>query len=271
MWERVIIILQFYLRAGTIYNVQSKFMFDFVVNVLDDRDRFYAFAKVEQQRQLLLKTALTIDVVDHGAGSHHLKGNQRSVKSIARNSLSPRAKSEILFKIVNYYDILRTLELGTSLGISSAYLAIANIKNTVYTLEGDHNILTIAKKVHLKLALKNIKCYEGRFDQNIAEVLEEMKRVDLAFIDGHHSEKPTIAYYEQILPYCHEGSIIILDDIHWSASMYNAWANISGRKEVTLAIELMDIGVVFLDPKLSKQQVAYVPHRWKPWKIGLFG
>jgi hypothetical protein len=40
---------------------------------------------------------------------------------------------------------------------------------------------------------------------------------------------------------------------------------------VTLSIDLYDIGIVFLDPALSKEEFTYLPYKYKPWKVGLWG
>jgi hypothetical protein len=48
-------------------------------------------------------------------------------------------------------------------------------------------------------------------------------------------------------------SVLVLDDIHWSTEMENAWKKIKQHKRVTLAIDIFDAGLVFFRPLLSKQ------------------
>ncbi|MEJ7676871.1 MAG: hypothetical protein WKG06_03140 [Segetibacter sp.] len=51
-----------------------------------------------------------------------------------------------MFRIVNYYQANNIIELGTSLGITTSYLASANLKGNVYTFEGAKQVAAIAKQ-----------------------------------------------------------------------------------------------------------------------------
>jgi hypothetical protein len=35
--------------------------------------------------------------------------------------------------------------------------------------------------------------------------------------------QPTVDYVKQLLPYLHNNSVVILDDIYWSKEMQQAW------------------------------------------------
>jgi predicted O-methyltransferase YrrM len=70
--------------------------------------------------------------------------------------------------------------------------------------------------------------------------------VDLAFIDGNHRKAPTLEYFQHILRYSHAGTIVIFDDIHWSAEMEDAWESIKKHPAVTCTVDLFFLGLVFL-------------------------
>ncbi|MBK8348457.1 MAG: hypothetical protein IPL08_12845 [Saprospiraceae bacterium] len=53
--------------------------------------------------------------------------------------------------------------------------------------------------------------------------------------------------------------------------MTQAWHSIISRNDVTLTIDLYDIGIVFFRKELSRQHISYLPYKYKPWKLGLFG
>ncbi|WP_141071074.1 class I SAM-dependent methyltransferase, partial [Campylobacter fetus] len=48
-------------------------------------------------------------------------------------------------------------------------------------------------------------------------------KIDFAFIDGHHDKNATIRYFEQILPFMNQGSVVAFDDINYNQNMTNAW------------------------------------------------
>lgn len=272
MWYRIKSFFKFYWQAGTKYNVQSPFLHDFVTNVLDTDKQYYAFSKIEKVRHQLLSDHSVIIIEDHGAGSQQNGNNRRRrIAAIASTSVSDSGKCRLLFQICNYYHSNNIIELGTSLGISSAYLAAADGRSKVVTMEGAQNIAEKAAEVHRLLGYENIEIKVGPFDQNLDEVLSEMGQVDFVFLDGNHNKAATLRYFDKILPFCNDHTIIVLDDIYWSEGMTAAWKEIEKHVAVTLSIDLFDIGIVFLSKNLSKQQVSYIPYKYKPWRIGLFG
>lgn len=271
MWYQIRSFLKFYWESITKFNVQSPFLFDFVTEALDTDKVYYRFEDIENQRKILKSSSTTITATDFGAGSKSLDKKTRKVSQLAQTSLSGETKCRLLFNLALHYKTKNILELGTSLGISSAYLAITDTKTKIISLEGDPQIAEIAKEVHTNLKIKNIEIIEGQFQDTLQKALTKFQKVDLAFIDGHHAMEPTIAYYEEIKNYCHNDSIIIIDDIYWSEGMQSAWQNLIKRPEVTLSIDLYDVGILFFKKELTKNHVSYIPYKYKPWRIGLFG
>lgn len=212
---------------------------------MNDTRHFYAYNTIEFMRERMKqnKTILTID--DYGAGSTITSSNKRKVNSIAYAALKPKKFGQLLFRIVNFYSAKSIVELGTSLGITTAYLAAGNVLGKVCTFEGAHEVAEIAEDNFYKLSLKNIKVIEGNFDNTLLPELSNLNEIDLAFVDGNHRKEPTLRYFEQLLTKTHEHSILIFDDIHWSNEMEEAWKMIKQHSSVTLTIDLFFIGIVF--------------------------
>lgn len=239
--------VQYYLTAsnGKGHGVHSPFVFDFITNVLNDDRHFYSYDSIEQIRQNVLKDNKVLTITDFGAGSTVSKSNQRKVRDIARSALKPKKFAQLMFRIVNYYGVKTILELGTSLGITTSYLASANLQGTVYTFEGAMEVAAIAKDNFNHLALNNIYVIEGNFDDTLEPAVKRINIIDFAFIDGNHRKEPTIRYFEQLLEKATESSIFIFDDIHWSRGMEEAWDYIRQHLSVKLTIDLFFIGIVF--------------------------
>ena len=85
------------------------------------------------------------------------------------------------------------------------------------------------------------------------QALEKLKQLDYIFIDGNHQEKPTLAYFEKCLPFAHNNSLFIFDDIHWSEGMENAWQQIQQHDAVHVTVDLFYLGLVFLKKEQSKE------------------
>jgi len=239
---------------GVGHGIHSPFVFDFIKNVLNDTRDFYAFSPIESLRQQLKTDNTILQVDDLGAGSRVSKSNQRAVSEIAKNALKSKKLAQFLFRLVNYYQPKTILELGTSLGITTAYLAAANANARVYTIEGVPAIAEIARRNFRQLNLYNTQLVEGSFDLVLPILLEKIKQVDLVFIDGNHRLEPTLQYFESILKYSNEHTIMILDDIHWSAEMELAWKKIGQHPAIMCTVDLFFLGLVFLRKDFKEKQ-----------------
>lgn len=248
--------LHYYLTAsnGKGHGVHSPFVFGFIRDVLNDKKNYSCYASVEQKRKELLSNETIIEVEDFGAGSSVIKTNKRVIKDIASSSLKPKKYAQILFRIAQYYKPKTILELGTSFGISTAYLAFADHIPDVYTCEGASSIAAIAKQNFEKLGLKNIHLTEGDFANTLSPLLAKLNKIDLAFIDGNHRKEPTLNYFQQLLNHSTGSAILIFDDIHWSAGMEAAWELIKQHPAVNLTIDLFFIGIVILSPDINHKQ-----------------
>ncbi len=239
---------------GVGHGIHSPFVFDLVQHVLNDTRDFYAFAPIESLRQQLKSDHTLLQIDDLGAGSRVSKANQRPISEIAKHALKSRKLAQFLFRLVNYYQPKTILELGTSFGITTAYLASANGNATVYTIEGVPAIAEVAKKNFHQLNLYNTQLVEGGFDLVLPILLEKIKEVDLVFVDGNHRLEPTLKYFEWILKHSNDHTILVFDDIHWSEEMELAWKKISEHPIVTCTVDLFFLGLVFLRKDFKEKQ-----------------
>ena len=248
--------IRYFLTAsnGKGHGVHSPFVFEFITKVLNDKKQYECYAVIEKKRQQLLNNTEVIKVEDFGAGSAVMKSNKRLIKNIAASSLKPKKFSQLLFRIVQYYQPVSILELGTSLGITSSYLAKGNEHGNVFTCEGSSTIATIAQKNFEQLQIKNIRLIQGDFAKTLQPLLNEIGKVDLAFIDGNHRKAPTLEYFTKLLNSSTLNTILIFDDIHWSEEMEAAWYEIQQHPSVTLTIDLFFIGLVFINPDFKIKQ-----------------
>lgn len=239
--------LRYYITAsnGKGHGTHSPFVFDFIINVLNDKRSFYFYEQIEGLRTSLLTDATVIEVEDYGAGSVVSKTKNRAVKEIARSALKPKKFGQLMFRLVDYYAPKTIVELGTSLGITSAYLASASSHASVTTMEGAPAIASLACKNFKTLGIKNINLVVGNFDETLAPTLNKLSSIDLAFVDGNHRKEPTLRYFEQLMEHSHEYTILIFDDVHWSSEMEAAWETIKADERVKLTIDLFFIGLVF--------------------------
>lgn len=240
-------------KARTRHGVHSPFVYDLIESVLRPRDEFPEFRAIEALRDDLLSSAQTIRVNDLGAGSRVFDLPIRRVADTARTALKQPQQAALLFRLARYFDVTEVLELGTSFGISTLYLARGAENGRVHTIEGCPQTYRIAQHHFEQLRQGNIIPVLGSFRTKLPEVLQRIERLDLAFLDGHHAKEPTVDHFEQCLAKAHNDSVFVLDDIHWSKGMEEAWEAIKSHPRVTVTIDLYNMGLVFLRSEQAKE------------------
>jgi predicted O-methyltransferase YrrM len=248
--------LSYYLSAsnGKGHGMHSPFVFDFIISVLNDTTRYSDYFEVEKLRKKLLENHRILKSEVFGAGSSVNPKTNRTVSDIAANSAKPKKYGQLLYRMVKKYQPETILELGTSLGITSSYLAKGNPGAKMITLEGAFELVVAANQVFKELELSNIELWNGDFDEKLPEVLHTLTTIDFVFVDGNHRKEPTLNYFNQLLPKTRAETILVFDDIHWSREMEEAWQVIKSHSSVKCAIDLFFIGIIFFREEFKEKQ-----------------
>jgi len=139
------------------------------------------------------------------------------------------------------------VEMGTCVGISGAYLASAPSRPRLVTLEGSAALAAIAEETLARFSDRTT-IVRGPFESGIHRALAllaaEQLKVDLAWIDGHHDEAPTLHYVRTLLPHLSHGALVVLDDILLYAGMRRAWQQVSAMRGVAAAVNTGRFGLL---------------------------
>ncbi|MBK6263983.1 class I SAM-dependent methyltransferase [Marivirga sp. S37H4] len=244
-------LIHFHLKTDE-HSLHSPFFYRFYKDFLHSSPKIPLWEEIEHERSNLLASEEVLRLKDYGAGSKVMVSNQRKVKDIAKNSLSSPRFSQLLYTLIRHFKFKEIIELGTCLGINTAYMAKANPQAQVYTFEGDENLIKVAKGILKNEA--NVDFIAGNIDQTLADHLSlRNNKIDLVYIDANHTYKATINYFHQLLAYHHPHSIFIFDDIHWSKEMKKAWNEIKSHTAVSTSVDIFDAGMVFFNPDFRKQ------------------
>ena len=247
--------LDYKFKAINVHHLHSPFAFELVKNVVNDKKLYPDYKNISALCKELQEDHSEIMVTDFGAGigGKGYKLIKKSVSSLYKNNSIRSKYGKLLYRLVKHLQPIHILELGTSLGISSTYMAIAVPDASIVTVEGCKGIAEKAAENFSKLGLKNIHHETGNFDILLDKIVNEMPKIDFAFIDGNHRKDPTIRYFESCLRKSHNETVLIFDDIHWSEEMNEAWKYIQNHHSVTLTLDLFQFGIVFFRKELSKQ------------------
>jgi len=259
MWGNLKYILKYinyYLFAGhgKGYGIHSPFIYEYVIKVLRDRTIDRKIKRIDDFSSGLRLEKAKVETTGFGAGSHFGKRKNVSIGNIARLSSTQKKYGNLLYRTVMFFKPKVILELGTSLGIGTSYLALADQNAIIYTIEGSEILSALATKNFNRLKISNIKQYTGEFINVLPGLLDQLSDIDLVFIDGDHREEATVKYFELCLEAVNSESVIILDDIHWSSGMEKAWERIKEYSNVKLTLDLFRFGLVFFREEIYSKQ-----------------
>lgn len=236
------------------HGIHSPFVYKLCENVFTESVSFYSFDELAEFRKALLKEDTEIDIIDLGAGSRSFNASKRKVKDIVRKGNSSQKQSEFYFKLINFLQSQTIIELGTSVGLNTCYLAKANSKAAVYSLEGSKPLCEFAGKVLKNQNIENAKIIHGHFDETFHLLLKSLGTFDLLYIDGNHRYDATLRYFTEALKHKKTHSVIILDDIYWSKGMMKAWEEIQQHSDVTLSIDCFYFGLLFFREEQKQKE-----------------
>jgi len=233
----------YFLNKEDQHSIHSPYYFNLYKDLkLYLKENKKGIQKIELVRKKFLASNQEILRIDFGAGSRWSRGNKQKISAIANHVSSPLKFSLIYQFLCKLSPAHTVLELGTSLGINTAYLS-AVTKGMLYSYEGDPALVDLARE-HLSKE-SNINLVSGNLNETLNISLRALKKVDFVLIDANHRYEPTINYFNQIVPKLHAESILVIADIHWSNQMKKAWQELKTHSSVTGSMDFFDCGVLF--------------------------
>lgn len=250
--------IRHYLNATRVDVLHSPFVFELFQKAIRRQASPASFEAIEQLRQRLKRDATQIHFNDFGAGNEIQPDKTLSVSQIATRHAKPVRIAHLLYHTLRHLGYTNGIELGTSLGLTSAYLALAFSENSetshFASIEGSEEVQRLAADNLGQLGLdKNITLHLGNFDEQLEPVLKHFDQLDFAFVDGNHTYPATMRYFEQLLPKTHSLSLLVFDDIYWSRDMARAWQEIKQHPQVRVTLDLFFIGLVFFRTGQAKE------------------
>lgn len=246
---------RFLLQAGSRYQVHSPFLYSLISEVIRPNKSVAGEEHIETVRRLFLNSSEIIRKTDFGtgAGNNDSKTYPVPIRQVARTSLASRSEARRLHRLANFTKAGRIIEIGTSLGITTAYLASANPKAKIITLEGCPELSKKARQNFQQLGLENIELIEGRFEDTLKKALETLGGLDLVFVDGNHRREAVLDYFLTCHAFANNDTIMVFDDIHASDGMEDAWNTIKKNDAVRVSLDLFFSGWILFRKESSRE------------------
>lgn len=244
--------INYWLNEVNAHSLQAPFIYNLYTScILKDTNK-NKFKAIDKTRHKLTGSNQWVSPVNWGAPSTVHRNDQKvKVSAIAKKGLTKPKISRLLNRLIEYNNSQQIVELGTSFGLNTLYLAHNN-NAQITTFEGSKDIADIALTNFEFFEKENIKLKVGNIDEELPKFTNSRISIDFAYLDANHRYQPTLEYFNLILKRMNDDSIMVLDDIYWSKEMTKAWNTIKEHPQVTHTIDLFDIGIVFFKPDLVK-------------------
>lgn len=251
---RLFAFLKYFLfaRHAKGYGIHSPFVFHLITEVLRNKTDDVVVCNIEGIRKRLLADPGIICVNDPGAGSVILKKNMRKVSEITRHSSISRKYGILLYNMAKEFGNKVIIELGTSFGISSMYLAAPDENAIVHTIEGSDSVANLAESNFARSCFKNIVLHRGKFEEVFPLLIEKNGVPGLVFVDGDHKKEHVLNYFRMVATTAGEETVMIIDDINYSPEMAEAWDEIKKHENVSTTVDLFRLGMIFFRKGIAK-------------------
>jgi predicted O-methyltransferase YrrM len=232
------------------HGVHSPFFFD-IINTLhrNKSDKGLVYKMAEAWRRELLGNRSTIFITDYGTGT----SGPRRICDIASQSSVNKRLGRVLSFFASGAGESDIIEMGTSLGLGTVYLALSNPGARIITIEGCPELASFTADGFKKMKISNVELVNGEFDEVLRNRSADMAKSRLVYIDGNHSGDALKRYFNYFAATENYDRVIIADDIDYSSDMNSAWMEISDDRRVTGALDFGRAGVLFFRQGLSKQ------------------
>lgn len=248
---RLFFYLQYYWKAQSNWYIHSPFVFNFLNEVYAALNMTYP--EIKSYRNCLKKS---------GADFSYLE-NKKTRFSKVNKHYSKTAISHhygiILLVVCKELKVNSFLELGTSFGVSTAYIYSSNSYIAGTSLDYNIKAIDTTRKLFNEFFPNHrVQFLNDSFDNSLECILQKLKFLDFSFIDGDHQYESTIRYVTTIAPFLSENAAVVIDDIRWSRDMFKAWSELIKLPEFNYTIDFGRIGILFKVNNHSMKQHFYL-------------
>lgn len=230
----------------------SPVISEFVQNILHDQTDYTDFSRILHEKKNMMNTNIRLPVGKFGAArTAHVK--TRMLHDVIRRSSISEKQGKLLYRMSRYYKPASIIELGTSAGLSSLYLALGYPAANVVTIEANPILSGIASGIFKRLNLNYIELMNCSFEDALPQLKLDNTDNTMIFIDGNHTYEATRKYFEYFTVNTAEPYMLILHDINWSRGMNRIWSEIRSDPKVKITLDLYYLGIVYNFKHLQKQ------------------
>lgn len=205
------------------YGVHSPFAFGLITRVIYEKYPYYNYSGLGGIRRELLAT---------------LPGTR----------LNREKTDRLLFRLVNRMQPATIVEVGTSSGLTTCYLAAAKEDACCHTFDEQSGCAPAVRQWFA--GKKNVCFHREALLPSLQSVVNGLGAVDFLYL-GENAWAGDA--FEACLPKAGERSLFVVKGIHRSRGKEAWWRSVISDPRTGVTFDLYDIGLVFFDLRKTKQ------------------
>jgi len=223
------------LRYRKGYGVHSPFTYNLITKVIEEKTPYYVFEDIENFRKELLNS-------------------ESFFKIPTLQETQSKNYGALLFRLINFFKCRSVLQIGSSTGVMSLYLALP-LRNSCncYVLEERTGLLDFVRVFAENHSLKNLHWMEGVYAENLRRLKTKIASCDFIFINAMGDAEKTNEAIHLAETLVSRNTVMVIDNIQRDKSMKKLWQKFKSREDVGLTIDLLSLGLVFFNTQLHKQ------------------
>jgi len=211
------------------HGIHSPYLYRFVTSILQEKYPYYCFEQIEVQR----KTS--------SDGHPNLRNSKKA------------HCGQIIFRIIQDAPFRTLLELGTSNGMETQYMAMAKPKARCLCVTKSDELAALAQKRFQKQGLDKIEVHVPQSEETPAKFLKNIDCLDFVLFNQIPNPQDMLDLFNLCLHKKKNGSIFVFMGIHENPEMKNVWQNILTNVYVQVSMDIYDLGIVLFNPELGKK------------------
>jgi len=223
------------LRYRKGHGVHSPFVYNLITKVIEEKTPYYVFEDIESFRKELLHC-------------------ENPINTLTAEETQSKNYGALLFRLVNFFKCRTVLQIGSSTGLMSLYLALPlRMSCNCYALEERTGLLESVRFFSEKHSLKNLHLMEGAYEESLKLLSSEIPSFDFIFINAKGDSEKTGEAFHLIENFIASETVMVIDRIRRDNAMKKLWKEIKNRSNVIQTIDLFSLGLVFFNTRLHKQ------------------
>jgi predicted O-methyltransferase YrrM len=222
------------------FGIHSPYLYRLITSVLEEKCPYYHYARVESLRKEL-KTDLCL-----------FDKRTKNRFSFRYNKTEAHC-GQLLFRLIQDGHYQTLLELGTTTGLETQYMALANSEARCLSITSSAELAAIAQKGFIKQNIQNIVLQIVQNDKDIENIINSLERIDFVLFNNILSSKRISDLLESCLLKKTNGSIFAFKNIHSNPDNDKLWKKIRKRADVQVTMDLYHLGIVVFNTELEKR------------------